>query len=153
MPAQLYFEDFDSGIEVITDSRTVTMDDVVAFAELSGDHHPLHLDEAYAATTLYGTRIAHGALVLAIATGLAQQVHDLHEVIDAFRQLRWKFQIPVKLGDAIRVHLVYNRKRSLPGYPGGLVIFDVEVLNQDGVVVQQGVWSVLIRGHASSSQA
>ncbi len=42
--------------------NTVSEQDVIDFARVSGDHNPLHLDEEYAKTTQFGTRIAHGAL-------------------------------------------------------------------------------------------
>ena len=44
-------------------TKTVTAHDVVLFAGVSGDHNPVHLDEAYAQTTMFKTRIAHGMLV------------------------------------------------------------------------------------------
>ena len=42
-------------------TRTITDEMVVAYADLIGDHNPVHLDEAYAATTRFAHRIAHGA--------------------------------------------------------------------------------------------
>jgi len=48
--------------------RQITQDRVDAYAEASGDHNPIHLDESYASTTQFGTRIAHGMLSLALVT-------------------------------------------------------------------------------------
>jgi 3-hydroxybutyryl-CoA dehydratase len=48
--------------------RQISHDRVNAYAEASGDHNPIHLDESYAATTQFGTRIAHGMLSLALVT-------------------------------------------------------------------------------------
>ena len=54
-----YFEDFTPGAEVDTPARTVTESDVVAFAGLSGDYNPLHVDREYAAGTQWGLSLIH----------------------------------------------------------------------------------------------
>ena len=48
----------------------ITEDDVAAFARLSGDYNPLHFDDAYAASTMFGERIAHGLISLAKFSGI-----------------------------------------------------------------------------------
>ena len=53
-----------------TARRTVTETDIIIFAGISGDFNPLHTDLEFAKTTPYKTRIAHGALILSISTGL-----------------------------------------------------------------------------------
>jgi hypothetical protein len=65
----LHYEDLDVGQRWRTAARTVTEADIVAFAGVSGDFNPIHVDAEHAATTRFGERIAHGALVLAIALG------------------------------------------------------------------------------------
>ena len=55
----IYFEDLRVGMRETT-RNVVTKEKVAAFAEISGDHNPIHLDEAYAATTPFGGCIAHG---------------------------------------------------------------------------------------------
>lgn len=66
-------EDLRAGLQVSYE-REVTEEDVLAFARLSGDHNPLHVDEAYARGTNYGRRIAHGAFQV----GLASAVLGVH---------------------------------------------------------------------------
>lgn len=51
-------------------SRTFTSDDVIKFAELSGDNNPVHLDDEYAKTTMFGARIVHGALASSLFSTL-----------------------------------------------------------------------------------
>jgi len=58
---QRFFEDLEVGMTASV-TKTVTPFDVVAFAGISGDKNPIHLDEAYARTTRFGERIAHGML-------------------------------------------------------------------------------------------
>src|SRR5690349_10236152 len=51
--------------------RTITEADLVAFAGLTGDFHPLHTDAEWAAASAFGERIAHGMLLLSYCVGLA----------------------------------------------------------------------------------
>lgn len=76
-PQTIYFEDLRVGMRETT-SSAVTKEKVAAFAEISGDHNPIHLDDAYAATTPFGGCIAHGVFTAsfvsaAIATRLPGQ--------------------------------------------------------------------------------
>lgn len=88
-------------VSFTTRGRTVTEADVVAFAGLTGDHHPQHTDAEWAAGSVFGERVAHGLLVLGLAAGLVD--FDPDEVI-ALRGVRDAvFKRPVKLGDTIRV--------------------------------------------------
>ena len=68
----VFERDFDSlavGDRFTTAGRTVGADDIAAFATLTGDTHPQHVDEAWAAGSRFGERIAHGLLVLSFASG------------------------------------------------------------------------------------
>ncbi|NUL45621.1 MaoC family dehydratase [Cellulosimicrobium funkei] len=49
-----------------SDWRTISQEDIDVFADLTGDHNPIHVDEAFAAASAFGTRIAHGLLSLSI---------------------------------------------------------------------------------------
>ncbi len=148
----LYFEDLEAGYRVETPARTITEADIIAFAQLSDDHNPLHIDPDYAATTPFGQPIAHGLFILSIATGAAYNLGFLDGTVEAFVGMDWKFRAPVIVGDAVHVCLVVHRKRRVPGYPGGLVVFDVEILNQEDQVVQQGRWRILVRGRQASGR-
>ena len=70
-PRGRYFEDFTRGERIVTASRTVTESDVLSFAGLTADYNPIHTDAVLAATTPFGQRVAHGALGLSLAIGLA----------------------------------------------------------------------------------
>ena len=60
-PKSVYFEDLSVGQEA-SQSNVVTADIIGAFAAVSGDHNPVHVDAEYAATTMFKERIAHGML-------------------------------------------------------------------------------------------
>src|SRR4051794_8562639 len=98
----LYFEDLSEGDSWTSARRTVTEADIAAFAGVSGDFNPIHTDEIFAAGTAFGTRVAHGALVLSIATGLRQQSGLFNGTLRALVEIRgWKFLAPVRAGDTI----------------------------------------------------
>ncbi len=81
-------------------SKTVSEKDVVAFAEITGDNQPLHLDDAYASRTRFKGRIAHGMLSAGfISAALGTKLAPNATVVYLSQQMR--FQRPVKIGDTI----------------------------------------------------
>jgi len=79
--------------------NTVSEQDVIDFARVSGDHNPLHLDEDYAKTTQFKTRIAHGALTASYISAVLG--NDLPGPGSVFMELSLKFVRPVKIGDTV----------------------------------------------------
>ncbi len=140
-----YFEEFEIGDEVVTAEHVVTEEEILAFARLSGDDNPMHSDPEYAKTHMFGQRVAHGLLILSIASGLAWQLGFMRETVLAFRSLEWKFSQPVFIGDRIRIKATVYQRKAMSRLGGGAVIFDVKVLNQDDDVVQRGTWNVLVK--------
>ncbi len=124
-----FFEDFEVGKEIVSPGRTVTEADIVNFAGLTGDWHPLHTDEEYAKKTMFGRRIAHGALTFAIMTGLLVRTGVFEETLLAFYGIdKLRFTGPVYIGDTIRaVARVADREEK---ERGGLVTIEAKVVNQ-----------------------
>ncbi len=149
MLREMWFEDFEVGQELATAGRTVTEADIVAFAGLSGDFNPLHVDAEYARGTPFGERIAHGILGLAMATGLAWQTGFMTGSVEAFLSLEWKFRGPVRIGDTIRARLRVAGTRPM-GDSAGLVMLDVALLNQRDETVQRGQWTILVKRRPST---
>jgi acyl dehydratase len=140
----LDFDDLSSGDSFATRGRTVTEADVVSFACLTGDMHPQHTDAAWAASSLFGQRIAHGMLVVSFAFGLIpfdpDRVVALRGVRDAV------FKRPVALGDTIHAVGRVDRLSELDAL-SGLVTIRLEVVNQRGLTVARaGVEVVWRRG-------
>jgi 3-hydroxybutyryl-CoA dehydratase len=79
--------------------NTVSEQDVIDFARVSGDYNPLHMDEAYAKTTIFGTRIAHGALTASYISAVLG--NDLPGPGAVFMDLNLKFVRPVRIGDTV----------------------------------------------------
>lgn len=144
-PRGRYFEEFSVGDTVVTASRTVTEADIVNFAGLSGDYNQIHTDAHYAAQGPFGQRVAHGLLVLSIASGLAVQTGVIEGTVLAFRELDWKFSRPVMIGDTVRVEAEITETKALPRLGGGSVNMKINVLNQDDQVVHRGNWVMLVQ--------
>ena len=94
----LFFEDLSVGQSAET-IKVVTANDVEAFAAVSGDTNPVHLDEAYARTTTFQTRIAHGMLSGAYISAVIGT--KLPGPGSIYLSQSMRFRRPVKLGDAV----------------------------------------------------
>ena len=141
----LYFEDFFVEQTLDTQKRTITEDDIMTFARLSGDDNRIHTDPEFSKTTLFGRQVAHGLLGLAIASGLAWQTGILDGTVIAFREVNeWKFVKPVFIGDTIYVELEVKETKALPRIGGGSVTLTLEVKNQNEEVCHRGQWTVLM---------
>jgi len=146
----LYFEDLTVGMRFETSRRTITETDLVNFSGVSGDFNPLHTDEEFARSTSYGRRIAHGALVLSIATGLRQRTGVFEGTLMAFLEIRsWRFLKPVFIGDTVRVTAEIRELRETSKPEHGVMVQHVQVLNQRDEVVEQGEFIGLIRRRGS----
>jgi len=94
-------------------TKTITENDVFAFAGVSGDHNPLHIDEEYARRTIFGRRVAHGILTAGIiSTVLGGDIPGLGTI---FVELHIKFLKPVYIEDTVTatamVQEIINPKR------------------------------------------
>jgi 3-hydroxybutyryl-CoA dehydratase len=142
----LYFDEFIPGDQTTSAGRTITETDVVNFAALSGDWNLIHTNAEYSKEHMFGQRVAHGLLILSIASGLAVRLGFMEETILAFRSVDdWRFQRPVFIGDTVRVRLTVDETKAMPRLGGGLVTFKVDVLNQEDKVVQRGAWEMLVQ--------
>jgi acyl dehydratase len=145
VPRGRHFDDFAAGETFTTAARTVTEGAVDQFAGLSGDFNPLHTDEESARQGPMKGRIAHGMLVLAIATGQVNQL-GLFEgttlALLGMDRIRWT--APVKLGDTIHTMLTVRETRESSKAARGVLVLDVAVRNQRGETVCQAEWTTLM---------
>jgi acyl dehydratase len=140
-----YFDQFEPGQHFVTAGRTITEGDIVTFAGLSGDYNQIHTDAEFSKTTPFGQRVAHGLLVLSIASGLAMRSGVLEGTVLAFREINhWKFSSPVFIGDTIRVELAVIETRALPRLGGGAVVIELAVKNQRDETTMKGSWTALV---------
>ena len=143
MGARRYFEDIAIGEEYESPGRTVTETDIVLFAGLSGDYNVLHTDAEFMKGSIFGERIAHGLLGLAIQSGLFTRATQPYATL-AFVGLRWKFKGPIKIGDTIRVRARVGAKKELAGGDRGLITVERAVVNQRDEVVQEGETDLMV---------
>jgi len=94
----VFFEDLSVGQEASL-SNTVSEGNIVAFAEISGDRNPVHLDADYAATTMFKERIAHGMLSAAYISAVFGMKLPGPGAIYMSQTL--KFKAPIKIGDTV----------------------------------------------------
>lgn len=95
-----YFEDLKTGMTA-SSTRVVSEADLFDFARVSGDHNPIHLDEAYAATTPFKGRIAHGILIASYISALLAEQLPGPGAIYVGQTLN--FLRPVKIGDEVTI--------------------------------------------------
>ena len=144
-PRGRFFEEFELGQTLVTAGRTVTESDIVTFAGLSGDFNQMHVDATYAAGGEFGQRVAHGLLVVSIATGLIVQTGLMEGTVLAFRELEWKFSRPVFIGDTVRAKIEIAKLKALPRLGGGSIQAKITVLNQNDQAVHRGIMVLLVR--------
>jgi len=110
-----YIEDLSVGMTAIY-GKTITEADIVLFAGVSGDTNPVHLNEEYAAGTMFKTRIAHGMLSAGfISTVFGTKLPGPGCI---YMAQNLKFKAPVKIGDTViakveLVELVVEKKRAV----------------------------------------
>ncbi len=138
-PFRKYFEDLQIGETLITHRRTVTEADIVNFGCVSGDHFYAHFDELAAKDSMFGKRVAHGYFVISAAAGMFVEPSP-GPVLANYGMENLRFVEPVGIGDTIQVRLTCKQKirkdrRSDDETPNGVVVWDVEVTNQEGTPV------------------
>ncbi|HKE38714.1 MAG TPA: MaoC/PaaZ C-terminal domain-containing protein [Casimicrobiaceae bacterium] len=141
------YSDLHVGLAFRSPGRTITDADLVAFAGLTGDYSELHTSDVYARNSQFGRRVAHGMLGLAYAHGLMwARTGELRETAVAFLGISdWKFVGPIFVGDTIFVDYRIAELRDSKSKPTqAIATFDVELVNQDGQVVQRGRKALLV---------
>ena len=112
--------------------RTITDDDIVRFAEVSGDRNPVHLDANYAARSPFGQRIAHGFLTGSMISALIGM--ELPGAGSIYLGQTLKFLAPVHIGDTVTasVEVIGVRKEKR------IITLRTDCTNQNGVLVLTG---------------
>lgn len=118
--------------------RRITQARVAEYADASGDHNPLHLDEAFAQGTPYGRPIVHGMLVLSLLSEMMTAAFGGAWLRGG--RLRARFRAPVFPGDAVRA------TGTLRSVGEGVAVYETAVENQDGASVITGEARVPLSG-------
>jgi 3-hydroxybutyryl-CoA dehydratase len=133
--AVLYFEDLSVG-QSAEIARTVGAADIDGFAAVSGDVNPVHIDADYAATTVFGERVAHGMLAGAyISAVLGVKLPGPGAI---YRTQSLKFRKPVKIGDTVVARVTVREleeRRGLATLETVCLVGEVTVVEGEAVVV------------------
>jgi 3-hydroxybutyryl-CoA dehydratase len=135
-PAQLFIEDFAEKQIYPGASRTITRDDVLVFAALTGDRHPIHYDAEYARTTRFGRPIVHGLHLMSLtalgATALSERLRDS---MIAMLEQGARFLNPVFVDDTARSEFEVAEVEHHPGREWGMLKFAIRLLNQRDEII------------------
>ena len=144
MSPEKYWDDAKVGDVCVSPSVTVTEQMINTYADLTGDHTPVHVDEEYAKTTEFGTRVAHGLFGLSLADGLKTK-SDYRFLPGMSLGWTWDFAGPIKINDTVHVKFTVGSMRVSNSKPGwGIVVLPSELINQHGVAVQKGEHRLMI---------
>ena len=126
-----------------TRSITLTAEHVKKYAEITGDHNPLHFDEAFAAKTKFGKLVVQGGLTTGLLHALVAM--DLPGPGTVFLNQNWQFTAPVFIGDTITAAVeVLSIKESKP-----VTQLKVKIIRQNGQTVLEGeAWCYTFVPHA-----
>lgn len=113
--------------------KTVSESDVYLFAGISGDFSPNHVDEEFMRSTLFGGRIAHGALLVAYMSGCSTDIVALCPDLEAFQPVslgydKIRFLKAVRIGDTVEIRYVISRCDA----EKSRTIADITITNQKG---------------------
>ena len=143
-----YLDDYAVGERFISSARTITEADIVNFAGITGDWHPMHTDVEYAARTTFKERIAHGMLILSIGMALPFRLgpHSsfLSKSFIAFYGMEnVRFRAPTKIGDTIHCEVEVTEIADR-GIGRGVLTTQNQIKNQRGEVLVSYVIKVLL---------
>src|SRR5260370_35961402 len=128
-PINLRYEDIELGMQFESATHTVTPSDIAAFADVTRDHHPLHLDGAYAKSRGFPAVIAHGLYGLSLMEGLKSEL-KLYEKTSV-ASLGWdevRFKAPIVAGDRLRVRFRFVETRPTRNPAPGIVIQSLDLV-------------------------
>lgn len=113
-------------------TANISESDVFQFAEITGDHNPVHLSEPFAARSIYGHRIAHGMLVASfISSAIATRMPGPGSI---YKSQQVDFLKPVYLGDTITVRLTITNISPRSNYTINTLVY-----NQNNELVVTGI--------------
>jgi acyl dehydratase len=141
-------KDIALGAKFDSAAHTVTEADIAVFADVTRDHHPLHLNAAYTRSQGFPAVIAHGLFGLSLMEGLKSELKLYEET--SVGSLGWddvRFKAPVLAGDRLRVRFRFVEKRPTRNPGRGIVIEALELINQRDEVVTAArhTWLILPR--------
>ena len=147
-----FYDEIQIGDERLTPRVTVTEGHVLAYAGVAGDFSPIHMDDVYAQSTVFGGRIAHGLMGLSLTDGMKVQSGFFRDGIAL--GWSWQFKKPIRIGDTLQVKFrVADMRIPKSRSDMGILIIAIELLNQHGEVVQEGEHHLMVPRTPNAAQA
>jgi oxepin-CoA hydrolase/3-oxo-5,6-dehydrosuberyl-CoA semialdehyde dehydrogenase len=133
-PFRKYFDELNVADQIITNSRTITSEDIDKFADLSGDHFYAHLKGTNFENTMFTHQVAHGYFIMSAAAGLFVDSYDMNPVLLNYGIDELRFTKPVYPGTNISVRFTCKEKvvqelKDINDIPKGIVKWLVEILD------------------------
>lgn len=142
MEEPLYFEDLQVGDCWTSELREISGEDVADFAELTGDHDPLHTHQLIGGESPFGQPVVHGLLGLSVLAGLSSGCPAV-ATLALVGISDWKFEAPVYFGDRVQA-LTRVTDLAPHGRRAGRVTWLRQLINHKHRVVQQGTFVSLV---------
>jgi acyl dehydratase len=141
IPRGFSYDTLSIGQRSISKGRTITETDHSLFMMLTGAWHPIHADQEYAKTTPLGRRITQGTLGIALALGHLETelLVSADPLIAALGIADWAYKAPIFIGDTLHVVVEIVGKDMTKNGERYVVARRVELVNQEGKIVQEGI--------------
>jgi len=151
-----YLDDYAVGDRFVSPARTITETDIVTFAGLTGDWHPLHTDVEYAAATPFGGRIAHGMLTLSVGMALPFRLgpHSSYlprSFLAFYGMENVRFTGPTRIGDTIHCEVEVTEIVER-GPDRGVLATHQRIVNQRGELLVSFAIKVLCGRRVSTER-
>ncbi|WP_173934769.1 MaoC/PaaZ C-terminal domain-containing protein [Chelativorans sp. Marseille-P2723] len=145
MTRQVWYEDFIPGTVLTSAARRIELSDIETYARLTGENHPVHMEDDFARQAGFAGRITHGLFNLALIEGLKAELGYFDRSVTA--SLGWtdvRFSAPLYPGEYVhlRLELISRRPTKKPGR--GLATERGFLMKADGTEVVRGDHLVLI---------
>lgn len=142
---QLFADDLALGQSFVGTPRKIGDDQFTDFARMTGDDHPIHYDDAYAAKTRFGKRLAHGLLVMSMtALGATPMSRRIEDAMVAFVEQGARFLKPVLVGDTLTSQFEVASIDRKEGRDAAKVRFNVRLVNDRNETVLEGHHTYLL---------
>lgn len=144
-PYARWFDDFAVGQRITTHGRTIVEADGSRWAALTGDFHPLHLDDTISAQHgLFGGRFPPGLMTVAISSGLMERLGLFHGTALAVLEQTVRYLHPVRFGDTIHLAMEVTALAAKPDRGRGVITLTCEIVNQDGQRCSEGTLVMML---------
>ncbi|MBZ7924259.1 MaoC family dehydratase N-terminal domain-containing protein [Ensifer adhaerens] len=145
METQLFGDDFAVGDVFEGIPHEIGDEQFNMFAQLTGDNHPIHYDDAFAAKTRFGKRLAHGLLLVSMtALGATPMSARLEDALVAFVDQEFRFLRPVFINDVLKSRFEVISVIPKAANTKSLVRFKVELINSRSEIVVEGHHTYLL---------